>query len=111
MAEAVRATMRTMLLPPLAAGCLGDFIFSGARGSLRDRVDWLRRSSLRHAKWIGVKIRAHGEVPRAGLIHDVWRPVLTMNYSYPATTPAGEHVADVCIPVLPDRRIEPRVIH
>lgn len=50
-------------------------------------------------------------VPRAGLIHDVWRPVLTMNYSYPATTPAGEHVADVCIPILPDRRIEPRVIH
>ena len=67
-AAAVRATMRTMLLPPLAAGCLGDFIFSGARRSLPGRVDWLRRSSLRHAKWIGLQIRVHGEVPRAGLI-------------------------------------------
>jgi AraC family transcriptional regulator len=50
-------------------------------------------------------------VPREGLIHDVWRPVLTMNYSYPSITAPSEQVADVCIPVLPDRRIEPRIIH
>lgn len=67
-AEAVRAAMRTMLLPPLAAGCLGDFLLSGARGSLRDRVAWMRRSALRHAKWFGLQIRVHGEVPHAGLI-------------------------------------------
>ena len=67
-AAAVRATMRTMLLPALAAGCLGDFLLSGACGSLRDRVAWLRRSALRHAKWIGLKIRVHGEPPCSGLI-------------------------------------------
>jgi AraC family transcriptional regulator len=50
-------------------------------------------------------------VPREGLIHDVWRPVLTMNYSYPTATPSQEQVADICIPVLPDRRIEPRIVH
>lgn len=50
-------------------------------------------------------------VPREGLIHDMSRPVLTMNYSYPAQTPPHEQVADVCIPVLPDRRVQPRVLH
>lgn len=44
-------------------------------------------------------------VPRQGLIHDLSRPVLTINYSYPAQTPPGQQIADVCIPVLPDRRL------
>ena len=63
--------------------------------------------------WLKLVERKEGDVlvPREGLIHDLSRPVLTMNYSYPSITPPGEHVVDVCIPVLPDRRIEPRVIH
>lgn len=48
-------------------------------------------------------------LPREGLMHDASRPVLTMNYSYPSTTPPEEQLADICIPVLPDRRLEPRV--
>lgn len=40
-------------------------------------------------------------VPRQGLIHDMSRPVVTMNYSYPAETPPSEQISDVCIPVLP----------
>ena len=67
-AAAVRATVRTMLLPPLAAGCLADYLCSGAGGDLPSRVAWLRRTARRHAKWIGLKIRVHGDVPRAGLI-------------------------------------------
>jgi AraC family transcriptional regulator len=50
-------------------------------------------------------------VPREGLIHDMSRPVLTMNYSYPSLTPPHEQVCDVCIPVLPDRRVQPRILH
>jgi 1-acyl-sn-glycerol-3-phosphate acyltransferase len=60
--------MRSLLLAPVAAGCLGDYILSGAGSSLRKRVHWLRRASLRHAKWLGLNIRVHGEIPRAGLI-------------------------------------------
>lgn len=47
-------------------------------------------------------------LPRQGLIHDFSRPVMTMNYSYPSETPPGQQVADVCIPVVPDRRLAPR---
>ena len=65
---AARSAMRSLLLPPLAAGCLGDFLLSGAKRSLHDRIHWLHRSSVRHAKWIGVRIRIHGEIPRGGLI-------------------------------------------
>jgi AraC family transcriptional regulator len=50
-------------------------------------------------------------VPREGLIHDLSRAVLTMYYSYPSATPAHEQVADVCIPVLPNARMKPRVLH
>jgi len=67
-AAAVRATIRSILLPPLAAGCLGDFLFSGARRGLRERAAWLRRTARRHAKWIGLEIRVHGKPPAAGLI-------------------------------------------
>ena len=47
-------------------------------------------------------------VPREGLIHDLSRPVLTMNYSYPEKTAPGNQIADICIPVVPDRRFEQR---
>ena len=67
-ADAARSAIRSLLLPPLAAGCLGDFFLSGARRSLRDRVLWLHRSSVRHAHWFGMRIRVHGEVPHEGLI-------------------------------------------
>lgn len=56
-----------------------------------------------------VVARARDElVPRQGLIHDLNRPVLTMNYSYPDATPPSEQIADVCIPVMPNRRIVDR---
>ena len=67
-AGAARAVMRLLLLPPLYWGCFGDFLLSGALTSIRDRVRWLSRSSARHAKWMGVRIRVHGEIPRDGLI-------------------------------------------
>ena len=67
-AAAVRATVRTMLLPPLAAGCLADYLCNGAPDDLPGRVAWLQRASRRHVKWIGVKIRIHGDVPHTGLI-------------------------------------------
>lgn len=60
--------MRSLLLPPLAAGCLGDFLLSGAKRSIRERVQWLSRSAVRHAKWMGVRSNVHGEIPSAGLI-------------------------------------------
>lgn len=50
-------------------------------------------------------------VPREGLIHDMARPVVTINYSYPSKTPPGEQIADICIPILADARLQPRVIH
>jgi 1-acyl-sn-glycerol-3-phosphate acyltransferase len=65
---AARSAIRSLLLPPLAAGCLGDFLLSGASRSIRDRVRWLARASKRHAKWMGVRINVHGEIPRGGLI-------------------------------------------
>ena len=64
----VRTTMRALLLPPLAVGCLGDLFFSGAGKSILARVRWLQRVALRHAKWIGLRIRVHGEIPHTGLI-------------------------------------------
>jgi 1-acyl-sn-glycerol-3-phosphate acyltransferase len=67
-ADAVRTAMRSLLLPPLAAGCFGDFLLSGAARSIRERVRWLSRVAVRHAKWMGLNIRVHGEIPRGGLI-------------------------------------------
>jgi len=67
-AAVARAALKSTLLPPLAVWCLGDFLLHGANRSLASRVAWLSRASTRHAKWIGLKIRVHGEVPRAGLI-------------------------------------------
>ena len=68
LAGAARTAARTLLLPPLATGCLGNFVLSGAGKSIRERVRWLSRVAVRHAKWIGVKIRVHGDIPRGGLI-------------------------------------------
>lgn len=67
-ADAARSAVRSLLLPPLAIGCLGDFFLSAASRSVRDRVLWLHRSSIRHAKWMGVRINVQGEIPRNGLI-------------------------------------------
>ncbi|MBK9078800.1 MAG: GyrI-like domain-containing protein [Hyphomicrobium sp.] len=46
-------------------------------------------------------------VPRQGLIHDMSRPIVTMNYSYPAETPPSEQISDVCIPVIPAWHLTP----
>ena len=68
MSGAARSAMRSLLLPPLAAGCLGDFVFSGAGKCTRDRIRWLSRAAVRHAKWMGARINVHGEIPHGGLI-------------------------------------------
>lgn len=67
-AGAARTVMRSLLLPPLAVGCFGEFILGGAKRSIRDRVKWLSRVAVRHAKWMGVRINLHGEIPSRGLI-------------------------------------------
>jgi 1-acyl-sn-glycerol-3-phosphate acyltransferase len=67
-AGAARTAMRSLLLPPLAAACIADFVFSGARRSIRERVRWLSRASARHVKWMGCGIKVHGEIPTGGLI-------------------------------------------
>ena len=67
-AGAARTAIRSLLLPPLAVGCLGDFLFTRANRSIRDRVRWLSRASVRHAKWMGLRINMHGEIPHGGLI-------------------------------------------
>lgn len=66
--DAARTAMRSLLLPPLAIGCLGEFLLGGVGKGTRDRVRWLQRVAVRHAKWIGARIRIHGEIPCAGLI-------------------------------------------
>ncbi len=66
--SAARTTIRTLLLPPLAGVCLGDFLLYGAGQSIRDRVAWLSRTAVRHAKWMGVRINLHGDIPTRGLI-------------------------------------------
>ena len=67
-AGAARTAMRLALFPPLVAASLADFFLSGARRSIHDRVRWMSHGSARHAKWMGVRIRVHGEIPRGGLI-------------------------------------------
>lgn len=63
-----RTVLRSLLLAPLAAGCIGDFLLSPAPRELRTRTTWLRRTAHRHAKWLGLQVRVHGEIPHAGLI-------------------------------------------
>lgn len=50
-------------------------------------------------------------VPRQGLLQDQSRALITMFYSYPTDTPPGEQIADICIPVVPDRREKDRLPH
>ena len=64
----VRGAARLGIFPALTAACFGDFWVSGASASLKSRVDWLRRSSRRHAKCMGLSIRVFGPVPTDGLI-------------------------------------------
>ena len=63
-----RAAVRISIFPALAAACFGDFCFSGSSVGFKKRVEWLRRSSSRHAKWMGLNIRVFGKVPTGGLI-------------------------------------------
>jgi len=60
--------MRLLLLPPITAGCFIDFLFSDAKRSIRERTRWLSRVAVRHAKWMGVRIRIHGKIPHSGLV-------------------------------------------
>lgn len=50
-------------------------------------------------------------VPRSGLLRDDTRALVTINYSYPDQTEPSEQIADICIPVIPDRRENPRRPH
>ena len=67
-ADVARTAMRSLLLLPLSVASFGDFFLSGARRSIRDRVHWLSRGAVRHAKWMGIRINVHGEIPTGGLI-------------------------------------------
>lgn len=50
-------------------------------------------------------------VPRQGLVQDKSRSLITMNYSHPAETAPDQQIADICIPVMPDRRQKERMPH
>lgn len=68
LASLARSLLRVAIYPPAALRCFADFSSSGASANTRTRVDWLCRVARTHAKWMGVKIQVHGEIPRAGLI-------------------------------------------
>lgn len=63
-----RGLLRGSVFPALTAACFLDYTLSGAGGSLRSRVAWLRRTALRHSRWFNIRIRIHGPVPAHGLI-------------------------------------------
>lgn len=68
MAGVLRAMLRVAVYPLVVLVCFGDYLLSGAGRSIRRRVDWLQRVAVRHAKWIGLRVEVHGEIPRRGLI-------------------------------------------
>lgn len=64
----LRILLRLAVYPWIVLVCWLDFVSSGARGTMRQRVDWLHRVAVRHAKWLGLRVRVHGQIPQAGLI-------------------------------------------
>jgi 1-acyl-sn-glycerol-3-phosphate acyltransferase len=63
----LRCGLRLAIYPAVATGCFVDYLFSRT-ATTRQRVDWLQRTARRHARWLGLRVRVHGEIPRAGLI-------------------------------------------
>lgn len=63
-----RGVMRSLVYPGVAAGSFLDYAASRAGATPHDRVLWLQRVARRHAKWINLRVRVHGEIPRAGLV-------------------------------------------
>ena len=86
-----------MIYPPLAATCFADYAFTGARSCIRQRVHWLRRSSAKHAKWLGFRIRVHGEIPSNGLIvsnHVSYLDILALSTAATTAFVSKKEVAD-----------------
>lgn len=97
LAGAMRAALRTIIYPPLAATCFADYAFSHARSSIRQRVHWLSRASARHVKWLGFHIRVHGEIPRNGLIvsnHVSYLDILALSTAATSAFVSKKEVAD-----------------
>ncbi len=63
-----RGVMRFCVYPGLATQCFAEYGLSGAGSTTRSRVDWLQKVAKRHAKWLGLRVRVHGEIPQAGLV-------------------------------------------
>ena len=96
LAGVARAALRIIIYPPLAAICFADYAFSRARGNTRRRVDWLRRTATLHAKWLGFRIRVHGEIPRTGLIvsnHVSYLDILALSTAATTTFVSKKEVA------------------
>ncbi len=96
LAGAARTVMRSLLLPPVTAACLGEFFFGGASRSLRARVIWLQQAARRHAKWLGMHIRIHGAPPQSGLIvsnHVSYLDILALSAATPCTFVSKKEVA------------------
>ncbi len=97
LAGAARTVMRSLLLPPVTAACLGEFVLGRASHSLRDRIVWLQQAARRHAKWLGMHIRIHGAPPQSGLIvsnHVSYLDILALGAATPCTFVAKKEVAD-----------------
>lgn len=47
--------------------------------------------------------------PRQGLVKDNTRALITKHFSYPSEVSSNEQIADICIPVIPDRREKARL--
>ena len=68
LAAIFRIVLRVAIYPLVALACFADYAWSGAGQSTRRRVDWLQRVARRHAKWLGLRVRVRGEIPREGLV-------------------------------------------
>lgn len=63
-----RTALRGISFPMLVAGCFGDYVTTTRGGTLPERVAWLQRVARRHFKWMGLRIKVDGPIPRSGLI-------------------------------------------
>src|SRR5688572_11450073 len=63
-----RAPLRLAIYPGIAAVSFGDYALRYRGSSTRARANWLQRVAQRHARWFGLRLRVHGELPRTGLI-------------------------------------------
>jgi lyso-ornithine lipid O-acyltransferase len=68
LAGLARALLRLAIYPGVIAASFGEYALRFRGSSTRARADWLQRVAQRHARWFGLRVRVHGEVPRTGLV-------------------------------------------